>query len=124
MDKQLKITRDKIVEILGLEIDPDGAPDQLLIRNERGRVEQGIDFSTEVDQLIALLTAERQAGARAEVNKFIGKYSRITPPIKDSPMELTDEAITYDKISADIAKYGQSRLATLNTPEPTTETGE
>jgi hypothetical protein len=47
--------RAQIAEILGVETDPNGTPEQYLIRNERGRVINGIDFKPEIDQLEALI---------------------------------------------------------------------
>ena len=57
--------RKQITDILGLEVSPDDEPDQLLEYNEAGEVTGGVDFSEEVDQLLALI-AEQTRLARAD----------------------------------------------------------
>jgi hypothetical protein len=65
----------------------------------------------------ALLNAHREKVIKArkhEVSKFAQAYRPIMKPIKESPMELTQEAITYNKIAQDIILYENSRLEVLN----------
>ena len=49
--EQLDKTIEKIQEILGLETDPNGQPNMLLIRDEEDQILQGIDFTEEVIEL-------------------------------------------------------------------------
>ena len=46
--------KEKIKDILGVEIDPDGNDCMYLIRDEQGTVLQGIDFNDEINQLCEL----------------------------------------------------------------------
>lgn len=45
----------KIVEILGLETDECGNENMLLIRNEKGKILYGIDYTEEVNELVLLV---------------------------------------------------------------------
>lgn len=49
--KQLGYLNQKIIEILGLETDPQGSENMFLIRNENDKILQGIDFTDEVIEL-------------------------------------------------------------------------
>lgn len=51
--KELKIEKisKKIIEIFGLETDPEGRKNMLLIRDENKQIVQGIDFTDEVIEL-------------------------------------------------------------------------
>lgn len=46
--------REKIKDILGVEIDPDGNENMYLIRDEHNNLLQGIDFTDEINQLCEL----------------------------------------------------------------------
>lgn len=56
-----------------------------------------------------------RAARKNEVSRFAQMYRRINPPIKDSPMELTEEAKIYNKLADDIALYETQRLDQLDT---------
>lgn len=47
--------REKIVEIFGLEVAPNGEKDYLLIRDEKGTVLEGTSYAEEVDAILSLL---------------------------------------------------------------------
>jgi len=49
--KELDKTMRQISKILGLETDPNGQPNMLLIRDENDEILQGIEFNNEVIEL-------------------------------------------------------------------------
>ncbi len=53
--------KNKIKEILGLEIDPNGDDYMFLIRDGNGKLLNGIDFSDEVEQIVSLLSSHTSA---------------------------------------------------------------
>jgi hypothetical protein len=57
--------RQKILDIWGLETDPDGIPEQMLIRNEVGTITGGFDYSEEVNETMQLLADQRRRDAAA-----------------------------------------------------------
>lgn len=63
--------RTAIVEILGLEVSPDGEPDQLLSRDENDNVIEGSDWSEEVDQLLALFSKTLEAKTKEAQDDYI-----------------------------------------------------
>ncbi len=60
---------ERIADILGLEIDPEGNKNMLITRDDEDDIIEGISFDDEVDELITLLTSEVQK-AREEKLKF------------------------------------------------------
>lgn len=53
--------REEIREMLGVETAPNGKPDYFLIRDINGKVTEGIDFSEEVDGILAVVEREKAA---------------------------------------------------------------
>lgn len=49
--EQLEKVSEKIIEILGLESAPKGNEDMFLIRDENGKILEGIDFTDEVIEI-------------------------------------------------------------------------
>ena len=63
--------RQKIVDIFGLEVAPNGLPDHLLIRDENDVVLEGMDFSHEVNQIVQLFNAYTTNKIIEELTKFL-----------------------------------------------------
>lgn len=51
-------------------------------------------------------------GRMKEVDRFVNKYSSIRKPTSKA-MELTVQAIMYNRVSQDIQKYGEIRIKKL-----------
>ena len=59
MNKQKEEVRAEIIEILGLEIDEEGNENMLLIRNCKGKILYGLDYTEEVNELEKLISLEK-----------------------------------------------------------------
>jgi len=68
--------RERVYDILGLEVDPSGQDEMYLIRDEDGEIIEGIDFREELDQIVALISSSVQKG-REEATEEIQKLSGI-----------------------------------------------
>jgi hypothetical protein len=74
--------KNKIVEILGLETDPDGEENMLLTRDTSDEILEGVSFKEEVEELVNLFQKEREETLKSvlpekykgEDNDCVGRY--------------------------------------------------
>lgn len=69
--------QEKIKDILGLEVSPDGEENFFLIKDEDGNVLEGMDFSDEVDALTDLLAQTIKATERATEERIVGEIEKL-----------------------------------------------
>lgn len=60
----------KIYNILGLEVDPDGEDNMILLRDEFGNVENGISYEDELNEIVNLI--EENYISKEKLNQNIG----------------------------------------------------
>jgi hypothetical protein len=77
----------KIYEALCLEVDPDGRDGMYLIRNEKGKVEYGIDFDQERREILAAF----DEALREELEAIVERIRKSKVQHVDNPNHIKDE---------------------------------
>lgn len=82
---------EKVSDILGLETDPDGQENMLLVRDSDGDIIEGTDFSSEVEEIVNLIS-QTLATAEAEWKERLVKAMTDKKEMFEPAYEVADQA--------------------------------